>query len=275
MSARNRIALITGSTDGIGKEAASMLAFKGYRVIIHGRNNGKVRKVVKELRELTKNPNVDGVIADFNHLKSVDRMSEEIIDRYENIDVLINNAGIFEYERRLTADGLESTFQVNYLSHFLLTNRLLKAMKKETRSWIINVSSMVHASYFDRHNIQKEKNYDGYEAYSESKLYNVLFTYKLFRILGKENNIHVYAVHPGVINTKLLAKGWTLVGASPHTGATNILAPIFNDKLSKLTGIYVMNGRKAKSTSISFKEEVQDFLWEYSLEILKKLGFNM
>ena len=272
---KNNIALITGSTDGIGKKAAELLALKGFVVVVHGRDKGRVVQTVDSLKELSKNPEIYGVVADFENLQDVEKMAEEIKTNHGNINILVNNAGVFEHERKITKDGLEKTFQVNHLAHFLLTLRLLELLKKNAPSWIINVSSMVHASSFDKNNIQGELGYDGYEAYSLSKLFNVLTTYKLARMLGKDSKVHVYAVHPGVINTKLLIKGWGPVGSDPSIGAKNILAPLLDKKLLELTGIYVMNGKPSESTPISYKKDIQDYLWEYSLKLLKKRGFDI
>ncbi len=261
--------LITGSTDGIGKSAAMYLAENGYRVIVHGRSKEKVDEITFEIDN-----NASAVYADFEDLKDVARMVDEIRENYQDLSILINNAGVFEHTRRITKDGLEATFQINYLAHFLLTLKLLDLLKKNAPAYIINVSSMVHASSYNKSNIQGEQRYDGYTAYGVSKLFNVLFTYKLADML-KEENVHVYAVHPGVINTKLLVKGWGAVGSSPVVGAKNILSPILNDKLREKTGIYVEYGKVKKSKPITYSKEEQDFLWNYSLELLKSRGIKI
>ncbi len=273
MQNKNRV-LITGSTDGIGKSAAILLAKRGYRVIVHGRNREKVQTTVEEIREMTQKSEIEGIVADFEDLRQVEEMADEVNRRYNDISILINNAGVFEDKRRLTKDGFEATFQINHLSHFLLTLKLLDTLKKNEPSYIINVSSMVHASSYDKNNIQGENRYDGYTAYSVSKLFNVLFTYKLADML-KEYDVHVYAVHPGVINTKLLIKGWGPVGTPPEVGAENITSPILNEALRKKTGIYVMGGKPAKFQSIAYDKNEQEFLWDYSLKLLKERGIKI
>ena len=269
-------ALITGSTDGIGKKAAELLYKKGHCVIVHGRSHEKVENTQEEiLRAGRTDGKLYGVVADFENLREVDGMAREIKKNFPHVNVIVNNAGVFKHKRVITKDGFESTFQINHLAHFLLVLKLLDLVRRNMPSWIINVSSMVHASYYDRHNIQGEKGYDGYEAYAVSKLFNVLFTYKLHRILKDEKDIHVYAVHPGVINTKLLIEGWGPVGASPEVGARNILSPILSDELRYMSGIYVENGRPVKSKPITYKEEEQDFIWNLSLKLLKDKGFEL
>ncbi len=265
-------ALVTGSTDGIGFEAAKLLYEKGLCVIIHGRNEKRAEGAKNQINS-REDDMLKTVYGDFTRLEDVRKITDEIKERFSHLNVLVNNAGVFESKRVLTPDGLEATFQVNYLSHFLLTLSLLDILTNNSPSYIINVSSMVHASSYDRHNIQGEKSYDGYEAYSVSKLFNVLFTYRLSRML-KEREIYVYAVHPGVINTKLLKKGWGPVGSDPKMGASNILSPLFVDELREKTGIYVENGRSVPSRPITYKEDERDFLWEYSIKLLKERGIN-
>lgn len=268
--------LITGSTDGIGKKAAELLYSKGHCVIVHGRDETKVLNTQKAILEKVKGDGkLFGVIADFENLREVQDMAQKVKKEFPALSVLINNAGVFRRKRVITKDGFESTFQINYLAHFLLVMELLDLLIKNAPSWIINVSSMVHAASYDKDNIQGEKGYDGYEAYAVSKLFNVLFTYKLHRMLGNLKNIHVYAVHPGVINTKLLREGWGAFGADPEVGARNILSPIFSEKLRNLSGIYVENGVPVKSKPITYSQKEQDFLWELSIRLLKEKGFEI
>ncbi len=268
--------LITGSTDGIGKKAAELLYRRGHCVIVHGRDEAKVLNTQKEiLKKIKGDGKLFGVVADFENLREVEKMAQKVKKEFPTLSVLINNAGVFRRKRVITKDGFESTFQINYLAHFLLVMQLLDLLIKNAPSWIINVSSMVHAASYDKDNIQGEKRYDAYEAYAVSKLFNVLFTYKLHRIFGNSKNIHVYAVHPGVINTKLLREGWGPFGADPEVGARNILSPIFSEKLRNLSGIYVENGVPVKSKPITYNQKEQDFLWELSIKLLKERGFEI
>ncbi len=269
-------ALITGSTDGIGKEAARLLYREGHCVILHGKSESKVLKTEKEIKNSVKGEgDLYRVVADFEKLNEVEKMANTVKKEFPKLNVLVNNAGVFRKKRIITTDGFESTFQINYLAHFLLVLKLLDLLVENAPSWIINVSSMVHASFYDRHNIQGEKGYDGYEAYSVSKLLNVLFTYKLHRILKDNKDVHVYAVHPGVINTKLLIEGWGPVGSPPEVGARNILSPILSDELKDKSGIYLENGIPVKSKPITYREDEQDFLWNLTIKLLEKRGFKI
>ncbi len=177
---KNKIVLITGSTDGIGKETALQLAQLGATVIVHGRSAERCQAACDDIRQATGNPNVDFVVADLSSQRQVRQMAAEVLARTDRLHVLINNAGVIVLKRQLTVDGLETTFAVNHLAPFLLTNLLLDRLKSSAPARIINVSSTVHYDAplkFD--NLQSEKNYNGINAYKQSKLGNVLFTFEL------------------------------------------------------------------------------------------------
>ncbi len=135
--------LITGSTDGIGMNAALELARLRAHVLVHGRNRDKGQAVVDEIRRLSKNNRVDMLIADLASRRQVHQLAGELLRRYGRIDVLINNAGVFLRRRQVTEDGLEMTFAVNHLAPFLLTNLLLERLKQSAPARIINVTSVV------------------------------------------------------------------------------------------------------------------------------------
>jgi NAD(P)-dependent dehydrogenase (short-subunit alcohol dehydrogenase family) len=156
---KDKIVLITGSTDGIGKQTALELAQKGATVLIHCRDLKKGKVVVDEIIQQTTNSNIDLFISDFSSLKQVKKLAEDIQAKHDHLDVLINNAGVYIKKRILTEDGYEMTFQVNHLAHFLLTNLLLDLIKQSTPARIINVSSMAHSSSIDFKYLQSGKIY--------------------------------------------------------------------------------------------------------------------
>ncbi|MBW1659625.1 MAG: SDR family NAD(P)-dependent oxidoreductase, partial [Deltaproteobacteria bacterium] len=195
--------LITGATDGIGRETAKRLATKGWHVILHGRNEAKVAAVVRHIREAAGKEAIEGVAGDLASLKEVAALAEKCRERFDRLDGLIANAGVFRTRFERSADGYELTFAVNHLAHFLLTRKLLPLLEKSPAGRIVIVSSMAHAARIDFDNLNGEKGFDGYEAYSVSKLCNLLFGFKLARDL-KGTGITVNTLHPGVINTKLL-----------------------------------------------------------------------
>lgn len=255
--------LVTGSTDGIGKETARQLAQKGWRVILHGRSKQRCKKVREEIHERTGNSNIEFVCADLAHLADIREMARQVRGRFASLNVLINNAGIFESRQKFSSDGIELTFAVNHLAYFLLTGLLLDVLKQNTPARIVNVSSMAHSSqiYFD--NLRGQKHYSGYEAYAQSKIANILFTFHLAEKLA-DSGVTVNCLHPGIINTKLLQAGWGMGGASPEQGAKMSVYLASSTEVEKMTGKYFSDGRIAKPASVANDRSTQEQLWHLS-----------
>ena len=168
--------LITGATDGIGKQTAFELAKLGARVILHGRNKSKVKRVLQEFGQKTGNDRLDFFIADLSSLQQIRTMCTEIKRKYNRLDVLINNAGVAMNKLEMSDDGYEMTFAVNHLAVFAFTLLLLDLMTRSAPSRIINVSSMAHSSSLNFDNLVKPRDFNGWEIYCQSKLCNILFT---------------------------------------------------------------------------------------------------
>jgi NAD(P)-dependent dehydrogenase (short-subunit alcohol dehydrogenase family) len=198
----NKVILITGSTDGIGRQAAFELAMKGATILIHGRNPAIGKSVLDQIRKVSQSDKHDLIIADFTSLKQVRRLADKVRDKHHNLDVLVNNAGIYMRDRQLTEDGFEVTFGVNHLAHLLLTNLLLGLLTKNVPAKIINVSSAAHQNAnLDLLDLQSDKRFEAYDVYAKSKLANLLFTYELDRRLH-DSGVTVNALHPGVMPQK-------------------------------------------------------------------------
>jgi len=255
--------LITGATDGIGKQAAIDLAKIDYRVIVHGRDESSVNQAVNEIKEASGKEGLRGFSANLESLQEVKQLADQVRDQLDQLDILINNAGIFQKERETTQDGYEKTFQVNYLSHYLLTRLLLDVLRKSDSARVVNVSSMVHATAIDFDNLQGEQNFVGSQAYGISKLCNVLFTYKLARETGKEN-ITCNCLHPGVISTKLLKQNYGDIGSAVQEGSENIVYVANSEKVEGVSGKYFVNQMPQSSATVSYEPGVQDELWEIS-----------
>src|SRR5207244_9432657 len=147
------------------------------------------------------NEHGDEMTADLSSQGSVRELAHDFRGRYKKLHVLINNAGIFLPRRVPTVDGLETTFATNHLGHFLLTNLLLDMLNASAPSRVINITSSAHrGTTIDFDDLQAEKKYSGYHAYSQSKLANVLFTYQLGKLL-KGTGVTVNCLHPGVVRT--------------------------------------------------------------------------
>jgi len=265
--------LVTGSTDGIGRETVKKLASLGYNVVVHGRSAQRVGDTVSRIRNDFPDITCNGIIANLSSLKEVKRMADEIVHRNLIPDILINNAGIIENEYTLSKDGYELTFAVNHLAHFYLTLLLLEKLPEKAR--IINVSSMIHSGSIDISRLNDRTSFDGTDAYSHSKLCNVLFTYKLHRILNGKRGISVNALHPGVINTKVLMKNWGPIGAPVKEGAKMLTYVATSDEAKGISGAYFKDMRKQSSSAVSYDETVQDECWDKSIEMIEQAGFSV
>jgi NAD(P)-dependent dehydrogenase (short-subunit alcohol dehydrogenase family) len=191
------VALVTGSTDGLGREVARRIAATGAHVIVHGRNRERGMEVVAEIERDGKGT-ARFYQADLASLAEVRKLADTILRDYDRLDVLVNNAGIAQLggdgERRLSADGYELTFAVNYLSGFLLTRMLLPRLIASAPSRIINVASIGQAP-IDFDDPMMERGWSGGRAYSQSKLAQIMFTFDLAEEL-KGKNVIVASLHP-------------------------------------------------------------------------------
>lgn len=258
----NKIVLITGSTDGIGKQTAIELAKLNFHVIIHGRNEERAYKTIYELHSTRSAFKISGEVYDFSSLSQVKEFSEKIKNKYGHIDVLINNAGMYLKKRVLTEDGYETTFAVNHLAHFFLTNLLLDSINDSGR--IINVSSIAHLrGILDFDNLNGEKFYDAYGAYALSKLANVLFTRELSYRL-KNKNITVNALHPGVIGTKLLHTGFNIDGDSVEKGAETSVYLASSDDINNINGEYFSDKQITTCNKIVHDKTLTAKFWKIS-----------
>lgn len=254
--------LITGSTDGIGKQTALELAAMGAGVILHGRNKSKAEQVLQEIEQKTGNDQLDFFIADLSSLHQIRTMGAEIRRKYSRLDVLINNAGVAMNTFEISDDGYEMTFAVNYLAAFALTLLLLDLLTQSASSRIINVSSMVHSSSLNFDNLAEPRHFDGWEAYCQSKLCNILFTYELAERL-QDQGVTVNCLHPGVIDTKLLRVNFG--GGSPVTeGSRKLVYLATAPGLATMTGKYFKDNRQTRPAEIAYDPETRKKLWNLS-----------
>lgn len=209
---QNKVVLITGATNGIGKEAARQIALCGAVVVIVGRDTDKLTRVVSEIKHSTGNANIDGLLADLTERAGMQSLASQFLQRYQRLDVLLNNAGALFTEFKRTGDGIERTFALNHLSYFLVTNLLLDVLKASAPARIVNVSSAVHTGgLMDFDDLHGATGYAPLKAYSQSKLANLLFTYELAERLAG-TGVTVNALHPGVVRSGFGHSNKTLVG---------------------------------------------------------------
>lgn len=261
---RRKTILVTGSTDGIGKATALALARLGHRVIVHGRDPEKGRAVLGEIRRETGSPDLSLFTADLSTLKGIRGLAGEIGDRYDRLDVLINNAGVYQPERVLTPDGLETTFAVNLLAPFLLSHHLLPPLETAAPARVVNVASGAHfdAREMEWENLQGEREYDAWGAYARSKLGVVLMTCALARRLDP-GRVTVNCLHPGVICTKLLFSAFPSYPCDPpEAGARTPVYLATSPGVTGVTGKYFDGMKEARSSRITHDRGVQDRLME-------------
>src|SRR5581483_5960687 len=176
--------LVTGASDGIGKQTALELSRRGIRVLVHGRSEARAAQAVKDLQAANRQGDFQPVWGDFASMKDVEAMAARVLEAEKALDVLINNAGIFAKRREVTADGFELTMAVNHFAHVLLTHRLMPLLKAAAQGRVVNVSSGVHQSgRVDLDDLALSRGWSGTGAYASSKLANVLFTAELARRL--------------------------------------------------------------------------------------------
>lgn len=258
--------LITGATDGIGKQTSLELAQMGHTLFIHGRNAERLSETKSFIQSQHPKAIIETFMADFASLTEIKNMAITILANNKPLDVLINNAGVFEKHFKKSADGYERTFAINHLAPFYLTLLLLPKLKTLASARIINVASMAQASSIDFEALNAEKGYDSFDAYELSKLCNILFTLKLANILQKDS-ITVNALHPGVISTKILHAGWGFGGGSWHSGAATSVFLATSSEGAQNSGHYYVNKQKAKASEAAYIPGNQDILWKKSLEM--------
>jgi NAD(P)-dependent dehydrogenase (short-subunit alcohol dehydrogenase family) len=274
----DKIVLITGATSGIGKATALELAEKGATVVIFARNKIKGENTIKEIADKSGNKKLDLLIGDLSSLESVRMASEEFRKKYQRLDVLVNNAGIFINYRKTTSEGFEYTFGVNHLSHFLLTSLLLDILKSSAPSRIINLSSEAqHNAQIDFNDLMSEEKFSGFKAYGQSKLANILFTYELSRRL-EGTGVTVNAVHPGVVNThfgsdskgviKVMLALFKPFLRSPRKGAETSVYLCKSPEVEGVTGKYFADCHEIRSNEESYDPEIARRLWEISVKLV-------
>jgi NAD(P)-dependent dehydrogenase (short-subunit alcohol dehydrogenase family) len=258
------IVLVTGSTDGIGKQTALELARLGATVLLHGRNAERGQKALAEVGTATGSERLDYFAADLSSLEQVRALAAQVREKYDRLHVLVNNAGVYMHERRLTEDGLETTFAVNHLAPFLLTHLLLDLLTKSAPARIVNVSSALHHSArVDLDDLQGEKRFSGFSAYCLSKFGNVLFTYELAERLAG-TGVTVNALHPGGIATKLLRAASGSSGASLEEGAATPVYLASAPEVENVTGKYFVRKQPASSAALTLDLKLRREFWAIS-----------
>ena len=271
--------LITGATDGLGKQVALDLAAGGATVLMHGRSRQKGEATLQEIRKATGNQNLIYYDADLSSLDAVRRLSDEIQADQRRLDMLINNAGIGAGSRgdrrEKSADSYELRFAVNYLAPFLLTLRLLPLLRQSAPARIINVAS-VGQQRIDFDNVMLEDVYDGLRAYRQSKLAQVMFTFDLAEEL-RDSGITVNSLHPAsLMNTKMVLEtdyfGRPMTTIEEGAQAVEYLAT--SSELDGVTGEFFDGMQRARANPQAYDKEARRRLWRLSEHLVKLNGIS-
>jgi NAD(P)-dependent dehydrogenase (short-subunit alcohol dehydrogenase family) len=272
-----KVVLITGGTSGIGKAAATALAGMGATVVITGRNEERGKRALQEIREESENDGVELILADLTVQDEVRRLAEELRERHNQLEVLVNNAGLVLSERTETPDGIETQLAINHLAPFLLTNLLLDLLKESAPSRIVTVSSDAHRwAKIDLDDLQSRKRYRGMQVYGKTKLANIMFTYELAERL-EGTGVTANCMHPGGVNTNfgnnqggpmnLLFRLFKPFMRSPEQGADTLIYLASSPEVEGMTGKYLADRKVKAASDAAYDETTRKRLWEASEEL--------
>jgi NAD(P)-dependent dehydrogenase (short-subunit alcohol dehydrogenase family) len=259
--------VITGASSGIGRAAAEELAKRGATVVPVGRDAGRTASLARKI-------GAEPISADFSSLSAVRGLADELLSRYERIDVLVNNAGLVSGRRKITTDGLELTMAVNHFAPFLLTNLLLDRLRDSAPARVVTTASDAHrGGLIDVSDLSGERRWSAWSAYSNSKLANILFTRALARRL-EGSGVTANCLHPGVIRTGLgrgaplpVRLGWRVASVffgSPRKGARTIVHLAEAREGGEVSGGYFADSRRATPSVQAQDDELAEDLWEAS-----------
>jgi NAD(P)-dependent dehydrogenase (short-subunit alcohol dehydrogenase family) len=272
---QGKTVLVTGATSGIGHQACVELARRGAQVVLVGRDEDRTLAAVESVRAQT-GVEADHLLCDFSQQAAIRALAKAYADRFDRLDVLVNNAGGVQRSRRLTQDGIEWTFAVNHLGYFLLTNLLLDLIVASSPARVVSVASVGHRNgTLDFDDLGFERGYSTLKAYGRSKLANVLFANELARRLtgtGVTSN----SLHPGAVNTNIWP-GWgkpllrLFLGRkfiSPERGAEPIVRLAADPELHDVTGRYFERHRQLDPAPLAQDPVAAARLWDVSAELV-------
>lgn len=278
---KEKVVMITGANSGIGKETAIALAKMGATIVMVCRNQERGEHALQEIKEKSNSDNVILFLADLADQESIRKVVDDFKEKYKELHVLINNAGLVLMKKMLTPEGYESTFAINHLGHFLLTNLLLDIIKESAPSRIINVSSVAHSmARLDLEDIHFEnEKYRGFRSYGNSKLATILFTYELARKL-EGTGVTVNALHPGGVRTNFgkrhskwyirpIMSLFSVFMINAKKGARTSVYLASSPEVEETTGKYFKKCEAVESSKISYDESIQQRLWELSEKLVK------
>jgi NAD(P)-dependent dehydrogenase (short-subunit alcohol dehydrogenase family) len=269
-----KVCIVTGANTGIGKETALGLARLGATVAMVCRDRQRGEEAQREIKQKSGNDNVELMLCDLSSQRSIKQFATEFPQRHDRLDVLVNNAGVVLRGQSMTEDGLESTFAINHLGYFLLTNLLIDLLKKSSPSRIVNVASAAHKfGMLDVNAWPTGREYSAFGAYANSKLANILFTRELAKRLTG-TGVTANCLHPGGVGTnlfrglpKFLQTVIKLVTISPERGARTSIYLASSPDVEGISGEYFARCRQQESSEASRNKVAAKDLWELSTEL--------
>jgi NAD(P)-dependent dehydrogenase (short-subunit alcohol dehydrogenase family) len=281
-----KVILITGSNSGIGKESAAVLASMGATVVMTARDQAKGEEARAEVVARSGNDDVVLGSLDLASFASIRAFAAWFLDRFDRLDVLVNNAGLIVDSRQETAEGFETMFGVNHLGHFLLTDLLRERLVASAPARVVVISSIAHrwaVRGLDRSDLQSTRRFNGFLAYGRSKLANAQFGFELARQL-EGSGVTVNVVHPGSIYSGFGGDGDTgflggliavfgrVMLRSVATGAKTqvLLASSTDPKVASVTGGYWSHGRRWRASRRARNVEDGRWLWEESARLVAR-----
>lgn len=279
MDLTNKLCIVTGANSGIGKETVRAFARQKAYVVMICRNQQRAQQAREEIISDTGHTGIEVMLADLALQYDVRKVAGQITEKFNKIDLLVNNAGIIADQREETADGIEKTLAVNHLAPFMLTNLLRDPLHKAQEARVINVSSEVHrmgAGIFDIENLQLEENYAPIKAYGVSKLCNIMFTHELAKKWAG-TSVTTNSLHPGVVSTQLAENGhWMMklfyfIGRpfmkSPQSGAQTTVYLATSDEVKSTSGKYFKNKKETAPATIAYDDALTEKLWAKSKDL--------
>jgi retinol dehydrogenase 14 len=269
--------LITGGTSGIGKATAVAIAAMGANVVVVGRNQERGGAAVEEIKAQSHNESVELMLADLSVQAEVRRLAEEFLERYDRLDVLVNNAGLVQSKRTETPDGIETTLAINHLAPFLLTNLLLGCLEQSAPSRVITVSSEAQRwGTMDFEDMQSRRKYRGFPVYGMTKLANIMFTYELAERLDG-TGVMANCLHPGSVGTNfgqnnrgamaLFFRTFKPFMRSPEQGADTLIWLASSPEVDGVSGKYFSDRKEIEAKKVAYDPAARRRLWEISEDL--------
>jgi NAD(P)-dependent dehydrogenase (short-subunit alcohol dehydrogenase family) len=285
----DNVYLVTGATDGIGRATAQALALSGAQVILHGRNADKLLATLEEISEASQNDKLHTVQADFASLAQVATLADQVRRDFPHLNVLVNNAGVLTDHRQESADGFELTFAVNYLAPMLLTLKLLDTLRNNVPARIVNVASTaMGGGVVDFNNLQLTQGFEGWQAYANSKLMNVLFSNVLAGQLAGSGVVS-NALCPGLIDSnffhtnRVFEHSYERMKSSMRSPQEGALVPLYlasEPAAAEISGAFFIRdvygdvqgkgGAEVRRLELQWNRQTARQLWQHSQELLQR-----